>query len=155
MFKRLSYFLVACLMLFGICTATPLTAEAATTSNSFIVNVSDGGRNYRCKYEVYNDFGTYNGSLLGKKFTIQEVNCYSVLSKSDASYFNNYARFSVYLYKNGYLYKYYDRLKNGASFTVPSGSYKIVIRSEIDSSAWSQFAAHTSCWSYAQYRLKY
>lgn len=156
MLKKVSCLLIACLMLLGICTSTAtFTAEAATTSNSYIVNVYDGGRNYKGKYEIYHDFGTYKGSLTGKKFTIEAINYCSVLPKSDVSYFNTYARFSVYLYKDGYLYKYYDRLKNGASFKLPSGSYKIVIRSEIDSSGWSQFGAHTGLWTYAQYRLKY
>ena len=149
--------LIMALMIAFCCFMTkPEPVEAATTSSHWIINRYDGGNNYSGKYIIYRDWGKFSAGLFGKKFTIQEVNYLSQLSSSEKWYFDKYARFGVYVYKtNGNLYKYYGGLKNGSSFKIPKGTYSITIRSEIDSSGWSQFSKYAGKWTYAQYRLKY
>lgn len=155
--KRVSCIALALLICFvSLHITRPIVAEAATTGSSYIVNVYDMGQNYSGRYERDRDFGNFKAGAFGKSFTIQFCNVYSQLSNSEVSFFKTYARFQVYVYNtNGKLVKFYGNKKIGNKFSIPRGTYNIVIHSGIDSSGWNRFAANRWHYTYAQYRLKY
>lgn len=133
--------------------------NAATKGCGYVVNVYDGGRNYSGRYQCNSQTSFGNVGILGKNVKIEFVNFCSVLKSNQVRFYNNYARFNVYVYSNGKLKKFYANKRIGDSFKVPSGkNITVSIDSKIDSSGWGEFTNQMKSglpWTYAQYRIKY